>query len=70
MAGISVRGLVETVRMEARAFVRDADRLLRSAPIHNVWLYRPAGLIQSLAALPALARLLSRASNDVWPPAA
>ena len=51
------RGLVETVRMEARAFVRDADRLLRSAPIHDVWLYRPAGLIQSLAALPILARL-------------
>jgi uncharacterized protein (TIGR02996 family) len=51
------RGLVEAVRMEARAFVQDADHLLRSAPIHNVWLYRPAGLIQSLAALPVLAWL-------------
>jgi uncharacterized protein (TIGR02996 family) len=51
------RGLVETVRMEARAFVRDADRLLLSAPIHDVWLYRPAGWIRSLAGLPVLARL-------------
>ncbi|HEY7216625.1 MAG TPA: TIGR02996 domain-containing protein, partial [Thermoanaerobaculia bacterium] len=51
------RGLVDTVWMEARAFVNDADHLFRSAPVRNVWLYRPAGLIKSLVALPGMARL-------------
>ena len=51
------RGLVDTVWMEARAFVNDADRLFRSAPVRNVWLYRPAGLMKSLVALPGMARL-------------
>ncbi|HEV8580847.1 MAG TPA: TIGR02996 domain-containing protein [Thermoanaerobaculia bacterium] len=51
------RGLVDTVYMEGRAFVNDADRLFRSAPVQNVWLYRPAGLMKSLVALPAVARL-------------
>jgi uncharacterized protein (TIGR02996 family) len=58
------RGFVERVTVEARSFVAGADELFRLAPIRRVRLYwgadppyERARLMQTIAAMPQLARL-------------
>jgi uncharacterized protein (TIGR02996 family) len=65
------RGFVETVTLEARAFVAGADELFRLAPVQNlqiVWGADPpherARFMQTVAGIPHLARLRSLDLTD------
>jgi uncharacterized protein (TIGR02996 family) len=54
-----LRGFVDKVRLDARAFVERAERIYAVAPVLNVALTVVGGAIEALAASPALARLRS-----------